>query len=50
MTEEVIKADELVKEAITEWWGERCPDFDPHCRTCLAWQFFDRAVTEKETP
>jgi len=30
-----------VEEAITEYWGPRCPDFDPECRVCRTWVRFD---------
>jgi len=38
-----------IKEAIREYWGERCPDFDPTCPTCQAWAEFD-ALRTPETP
>ena len=30
-----------IKEAITEWWGERCKDHEPGCAICDAWAEFD---------
>ena len=30
-----------VAEAITEHWGERCPDFEPTCWCCKAWAQYD---------
>lgn len=27
----------LVDEAMTDFWGERCEQFDPECPTCVAW-------------
>ena len=30
-----------IEEAITEYWGERCPDFDKDCACCQAWKEFD---------
>lgn len=34
-----------IHEAITEHFGERCPDFDPDCCTCQAWAEADRIAT-----
>ena len=33
---------DLVKEAVREHWGERCPDLDADCACCQAWAEFDR--------
>jgi hypothetical protein len=30
-----------IKEAITEYWGERCPDVYPGCPCCDAWAEYD---------
>lgn len=30
-----------IAEAITEHWGEKCPDFHPDCHTCLAWKEYE---------
>lgn len=30
-----------VEEAILNYWGERCPTFDPECPVCDAWLEFD---------
>lgn len=30
-----------IKEAVTEWWGERCSDFEPDCSSCQAWAEID---------
>ncbi len=30
-----------VEEAITEYWGKRCPDFDETCCICQAWADYD---------
>lgn len=39
---------DLIREAITEYWGPRCKSIDPDCPCCQAWlqvdaleQFFD---------
>lgn len=29
------------KALTEELWGERCPDEDPDCPTCIAWKLFD---------
>src|SRR5690606_22933224 len=36
---------DLVAKAITEVFGERCPDFEPECHCCKAWAEFDRITT-----
>ena len=33
-----------VEEAITDYWGERCPDYEPECPTCQAWAEYDKMV------
>jgi hypothetical protein len=32
---------DYIAEAITEAWGERCPDFGPDCPCCRAWKQYD---------
>ena len=36
---------DIVSEAITEYWGERCPDFNPNCPTCKAWAEYEELTT-----
>lgn len=36
----------LIKDAITEWFGERCPDFDEGCFACQAWAEWDAMTKE----
>lgn len=31
----------LVAQAIVDYWGERCPDYDVDCFCCKAWEQFD---------
>ena len=33
----------LIKHAIKEYYGKRCPDFEPECVVCQAWAEFDEA-------
>ena len=33
----------LIKKAIKEYYGKRCPDFEPECVVCQAWAEFDEA-------
>jgi hypothetical protein len=35
------KGGYLTAEEITEWYGERCPDFEPGCPRCVAWARHD---------
>lgn len=36
-----------IEEAITEHWGERCPDHEPECPTCQAWGELDKLLDER---
>ena len=31
-----------IQEAVKEWYGERCPDFEPECVVCQAYLGLDR--------
>lgn len=31
----------LIEQAITEYWGERCPDYEPSCPCCITWEQYD---------
>ena len=39
LTPEQMMAD--VKAHITEYWGEKCPDFEPECVVCQAWKAYE---------
>lgn len=32
---------DLIEEAIEEWFGPRCEDYDEDCFCCLAWKQLD---------
>jgi hypothetical protein len=32
-----------IKEAVKEYYGKRCPDFEAECVVCQAWAEFDEA-------
>ena len=36
----------LIKEAITGYWGERCPDHIEGCPVCAAWKEYDNMHEE----
>lgn len=36
----------LIAEAITEAFGERCPDYEPGCFCCDAWKQYDDLKAE----
>lgn len=36
----------LIEEAITEHWGERCLDHEPECPVCKAWGQLDNLCRE----
>ena len=38
---------DLVARAITEYWGERCRDYEPNCPCCQAWAQYDALTGEK---
>ena len=31
----------LIEEAITDYWGKRCPDYIDGCPVCEAWNQYD---------
>lgn len=33
-----------VQEAITNWFGPRCADYEPGCHVCEVWREFDGAA------
>ncbi len=36
----------LIKQAIENWWGPRCPDYCEDCDCCLAWHQLDVLLAE----
>jgi hypothetical protein len=38
----------LVEEAITGHWGERCPEHEDGCPVCDAWRQYDNLTTHNE--
>jgi len=40
-------SDKIV-EAITEQWGERCPDFDADCACCQVWAEYDALADNRD--
>jgi len=30
-----------VENWMKEYWGNRCPDYEPSCSLCKAWRCFD---------
>jgi len=45
-------APRLICEALTEVFGEKCPDFDEGCATCAIWKEWDRLynATQSQSP
>ena len=33
--------ENLVEEAVTEYFGERCPEYEPGCACCEGWKQYD---------
>lgn len=40
----------FVEEAISEHWGDRCPDIDADCACCQAWAEYDRLSAAQAPP
>lgn len=38
----------LIAEALTDYYGPRCPDFEPECHCCKAWAQFDAIAARPE--
>lgn len=38
----------LVEQAITGHWGERCDDYEQGCPVCDAWREYDNLVTDNQ--
>lgn len=36
-----MKTD-LIREALKEYWGEPCVDYEPECACCKAWRQFEK--------
>jgi len=36
-----------VEEAMEGYWGKRCPDHEPECVVCKAWEEYDTVYAEK---
>lgn len=36
-----------IEEVMAEYWGERCPDYEPECPTCQAWAEYDKLTDER---
>lgn len=41
---------DMIKEAITEHWGERCADHEPGCPVCDAWAEYDVLTRVENKP
>ena len=39
----------LVEEAMTAHWGEKCDDYEEGCPVCDAWREYENLVTYGET-
>jgi hypothetical protein len=37
-----------VHEAVLFYWGERCPEHEDGCPTCVAWGMYDRMIGENK--
>ena len=37
-----------VKEALIDYWGERCPTYDRDCPKCQAWAEYDKLILTYE--
>lgn len=41
---------DLIAEALTEYYGDRCPDHAPGCPCCDAWAEYDRMTADPWQP
>jgi hypothetical protein len=52
-TADTLQLEALAKKVLTEWFGEKCPDYDPDCECCKRWRSLDDLIEnpfkEKET-
>ena len=39
---------DLIKEAIIDYWGKRCKEYEEGCGCCEAWKQFDKLKEAKE--
>jgi hypothetical protein len=39
--------DNAIHEAVTFYWGERCPDHIEGCPVCEAWKQYDKLFKDK---
>lgn len=54
MSEEMLdqrwnEAKERTAAAVTEYFGERCPEFEPQCECCRRWRAFDELFDDDPT-
>ena len=38
----------MIEEALREYWGERCEDYEAGCVVCEVWEAFDKAFPRNE--
>jgi len=38
----MVKKYEHVEQAMVDYWGKRCNDFERSCAKCKAWNQFDK--------
>ena len=38
----------LIEQAMTAHWGERCDDYEQGCPVCDAWREYDNLVTDNQ--
>lgn len=48
MANDITPAMDLIAEALTDFYGERCPDFHPGCYCCEAWAQYDALAARPE--
>lgn len=36
-----------IREALVDYWGEQCPDYDPDCTCCQAWAELSNAESAR---
>ena len=48
MANDITPAMDLIAEALTDFYGERCPDVHPGCRCCEAWAQYGALAARPE--
>lgn len=45
----LVPGVEYIRQALVDFWGERCDTFDDDCPTCQAWAAFDQLSAAEQS-